>query len=533
MKIQLQSYQRRPLGGAIAIALIMTMLGGLFMAGWISIAHARSMQARGSENAARRRLVVENSRAMARQYGYDRVFQHNATQLPSVSTTHIVSANIWGTLGTQAGFTSLQSFGIYPTNSFPLAGTLDNVFPYNPAGLRSGPSFVNVQRVGRPDAYDGISDPYTAWMFVKSAAPCLGGDPFVIYKKPASESGEIVLDDNFQIDGRLVIRDPVSMFNSVQAGNGSARRIIARSKALYLQKDHALNRLTGTDMSGAELLPSNAPVVTASCGYSVTANKSKSYDGSLNVINNPDSPGNSLFHIQDREVAAGSATLLTINSGNGYGTSTSAVQVIKYSGGGTWPALNLRPPAWPSGYGEWSIAYIRLNHADLPHVRILSGIQQVVFEGQQSVADYNAAKLREPRIVITSPTTNVYVRHTFFTYENARPLIYATKGVSGQPHDMRWVGPNIPSLPLPLTLEWRMNLINEGRQTMVYILGSGAFSVAIKGGVQTNWSFERYDSGNYDRFKFTPVWESEMTYPYVRMLPRDGWMETFFTLAPP
>jgi hypothetical protein len=523
----------QPRGGAIAIALIMTMLGGLMMAGWITIVHARSMQARGMEGAARRRLAVENSRAMARQYAMDRVFQDGRTQAANITTTHSSGGTLWGSLSTQAGFNNLQSFGVYPANSFPLPGTFDNVFPYNAAGLRPGHTFVNVQRVGRPDAYTDLSDPYTAWMFVKSAPPAIGGDAFVVYQRPAGQSTEINLAGNLHINGRLVIRDVPSMVPAPKVGTGTQERVPTRARSFYIQQDYLGNRLFGTAEDGSVLLSTNAPAKLSSRGYTNAGNHSASFDGRLNVVINPDNPDNSLYHIQEREVAAGNASLLTLTNGNGYGTATSAVQVIRYTAANAASLPRERHPfSWPTY--PWSIAYIRLNHADLPHIRIVRGINQIIFEGQTTVNAYNAAKTKEPRIILVDLTSDFFFpKEAFFEHENARPIIYACKGQPNMAHDMRWKGPAVAGAGGSLTLDWAMHYISEARLTIVHLPTPASLGVSMVGGVQTDASFLRRDGGAYTRFKISPVATADVTYPLARMLPREGWLETYFTLAPP
>ena len=520
----------------------MTMLGGLFMAGWVAMASARSVQARLSENAAKRRLVLANSKVLTRQYGLTKMFQVGNTQTANATTS--LGTDFWGTLDTYSGFNSIAPFDVPPVTAYPAAGYYDKVFPYNSAGGKPGPSFVNTQRAIRSSSYSGTSpyldsaaaDPFNGWLFLKSSSPAFTGDPLVIYKKPATESGEIVIDSNFNIDGRLVVRDPRSLFNFTNVDRGSKVRLLARCKSIHVQKDDPDNLVTGTNVSNTEIAANNSAATVATNGFTAAAGLTTAYDGELNVVNNSANPSNSLYHLQDREVAAG-ASLLTILSPLDYGAATDPVQVIQYtSANGRTPPTNVKPPGWPSGYSDWSIAYIRLSNASLPHIRISSAINQIVLEGQTTSADFTAAAAMDPRIIIVESDPAKYTKFTYLTYENSRRIIFGTKGRANQVNEMRWVGPNTPSaiappatVSTPLTLDWRMNLINEGRQTVVYIPTSGGYGVAIIGGVQTNWSFERGDAGAYTGFKISPVWTSD--YTLARVLPREGWLETYFQIT--
>ena len=256
----------------------------------------------------------------------------------------------------------------------------------------------------------------------------------------------------------------------------------------------------------------------------------RAYDGRLNVIENPGNPNNSLYHRQQQEFDSGTTALLTLNSPLAYGNAAGPVQVIQYSPGND-PPVDFRPPAWPLGYpNPWSIAYIRLGHASLPNIRITDAINQVVFEGQTSSAAYNSAGNMEPRIILIQSQDRAFPRQLFFSRENRRNFILGIKHRDAATLDLRFVGAVTPGVADALTLDWRMYLVNERRPLVTY-LPSGGLRVAVTGGVMTNWSFLRSDTGASDMLTFTPVWNP--SYRLASLLPKDAWLESYFPLVEP
>jgi hypothetical protein len=523
---------RSELGGVLGIALVMTMLGGIIMASWVTLGFARSMQASNAEAAMKRRLSLGNSKALTRQFGYEQLLQSGNSMNGNLSDS--LGAGAWGSMNTGLGFLDTQPFSDYPATSYPLVGYSDTLFPFNHTGLRGGPSFISPHVLVRDPADDSI-DPYNHYVFVKSASPLAGGDALTYYQKATNQTLEIQSSGNIQVLGRLVVRDPRSFFPEPQADRSQKIRIATRCRYFYIQKHDELNLMTGTSLSNGEITSSNQAAMPSTNGFTDSVDMPNAFRGQLNVINNPGNPKNSLYHRQQEEFDSGTTALLTLNSPLAYGTAADPVQVIQYeSNVGTQPLIEVRPPGWPSGYGDWSIAYIRPGHASLPNVRITSAINQVVFEGQTSSSAYNAAASMAARIVLldggVAGSASGFPRYVHFTRENARNLILGIKHAEAAPIDFKWVGPATPAVPNALTLDWRLYLVNENRPIEIY-MPSGTLRVAITGGIMTNWSFIREDAGASDMFTISPVWNP--SYRVASILPRDAWLESYFTLLEP
>ncbi len=583
-------------GNLLALSLMMTMIAGLFMTAWVVLAGTRAMLARSTEDASRRRLMMESTRAYARQMVQERLFSGNSTQ---VGTTGEIDSTV---AGTGWGGLSLSGWGninVYdlPVQyadpqivSYPLTNYSAKIYPYNAFGLRPGAAFMNTQTVSRPASLNPADpdpslkrmDNYSGYLFGKGIFPTLAGDAFIIYRKPERESGEIVIDSNFTIDGRLSVRDPSSLFNSATVNLGTKVRIGARSTTLNLQKADinpisgaAYNRITGTSngkfaplfqpTAGAEMMPSNIPATPSTFGpfprpSGGAPTTAELYRGELNIIENTYVPAglpasvshnpNCLWQIQDRDATSVPlvAPVQTISVGTAVGTGTDPYWIEDQT------SPDYPPPGWPSGYPPvWKVLFINLQHTDLPNLRIYGVVHQIVFLGQTTLAQYNSAATMNPRSIIVLPTiASQAVQDIRFVRENNRPFVLGVKGDVRQPLGLFWSKDKggIGNLNASaLTLDWRMILINEYRQITCNLPsgGGGPDSVILYGGVLTNWSFERYDAGAATKFTITfdPLAgydTSSLPYVYklattagfalASALPREQWLEPYFKLDP-
>lgn len=525
--------------------MVMTMLGGLFIAGWIGLASMRASYAANAEYAARRRLMLENSKAYTTQIARQNAMSGDST-LPAGTSVLSDGANNWGGMEAVTGWSHLKLYSLPTDVTYPYTGDYTTVHPYNPQGLHPGPSFLSTQTLVRPDGFQAASevlinsDPanrfnvtmndFTSYLFLKSISPCLAGDGLVVYRKPDIESGEIELASNIYVDGRLVVRDPACFFNSSNVNLGAKVKLGTICRSLYIQKFDDRNRVTGTDTSSLELAPSNMPAVPST--YGPTPATTDLYRGDLNITQNNSNTSNSLWHMQQREADAGRSPLQTISVGTAFGLTTDPVY-IRDETNPPYP-----PPAWPSGYPHvWTVMYVNLDHPSLPNLRVYGVVQQIVFLGQTTKTAYDNAATMTPRSIVVLPDAlGRTVQDFAFERENSRPLIIAAKGNRRERLDMFWVGHTIPSVTTPLTVDWKLVFINEYRQVTVYPPNLGGVdSVAIVGGFLTNWSVKRLDTGAATRFKITPNWlvdNDARSLTLASLLPRDAWLESFFQLSP-
>ncbi len=504
--------------------MIMTLVGGLFLAGWISLASMRAAYSRNAETAAKRRLMLENSKAYGQQIARQNAMSGNST-MGAVASYLNDGTGTWGGVDTGAGWSNLQLYALPGAVSYPATGYYSTLFPYNSTGMRPGASYISTQQLQRPSALQNTVDPFTGYLFLKAINPCLAGDGMVIYRKPDVEPGEVELASNLYVNGRLVVRDPACFYNASSVNLGAPFRVGTYCKSFYLQKYDPLNRVTGTDTGGLQLLPSNMPAMPSTYG---PAGVSDLYRGDLNVIQNSANPANSLWDMQQRESDAGRSTYQTISDGTAFGNSSNPVYIVDE----TNPPYP--PPAWPSGYPHiWKVMYVNLDNASLPNLRVYGVINQIVFFGQTTAANYNAAASLTPRSILVVPDAlGRTVQDFAFVRENNRPLILGAKGSHRERLDMFWTGGTIPSVTTPLTADWRLIFINEYRQVTVYPPSTGGVNaVSIVGGFLTNWSVKRLDSGAASTFTLTPEWNG--SYTLASLLPRDAWLESYFQLTSP
>jgi hypothetical protein len=531
-------------GGLLPVALVMVMLGGLFLSGWVTLLNTRAVSARNAEYAAKRRLSLENSKALARQLMLERAYSGNSSLSGGIVGQLDGSGPNWGGLNTYSGWSNLRLYHLPPEVDYPATGYQTKVFPYNQLGLRPGATFISAQQVRRPDSYSGTLDPFYSYGFAKGVFPTLAGDAMVIYRKPERESGEIVLDSNFYLDGRLVVRDPASLFTTASVNLGAKVRLQTRSKSFYIQKFDDRNRVTGTTLNGTEQASLNLPCTPSTFGpfprpAGAAPTTKELFRGELEIIKNTYVPiglpasvthhPNCLWQIQEREATSSPvrAAVTTISTGTATGNNTQAWWIEDQTNP-THP-----PPNWPSGYPPvWKVMFINLSHGSLPNLRIYGVVHQVVLMGQTTSSAYNSAAELDPRIILIVPdAASRAVQDIRFINENNRPLVLGVKGNVRQALGLYWGGTNANTSNL--TLDWRVILINEYRQIMCYLPtgGGGPDSVTLTGGVLTNWSFERYDNSSADRFKILPEWNAR--YNLASALPRESWLESYFQLAAP
>lgn len=549
-------------GSLLAIALMMTMLAGLFLAGWVSLINVRAMQARNSEFAMKRRISLENSKAYIRQTCQQKVLSGYDSMSAYVNGD---VATGWGGLDTNVGWSGLQMYGLPPLVSYPATGYYTTVPPFNALGFRPNTSFWTSVKLTRPSAYDGSTydamDPFKGYMFLKGIFPALAGDGLVIYRAPDDAPGEINIS-NFQvgnsatgasaIPGRFVVRDPASFFNSSEVDQGRTQNLLVRARNFYVQKYDPANKVFAKTIAGVQMATSNLPSAASTFGPALVDGNPPTtqqlFRGDLNIVKNTYVPAglpasvthhpNCLWEIQNREAtkATSPVPVQTISVSTSFGVNTDAYWIEDQAASPTYP-----PPAYPAGYDSgFQVLFINLNHPNLPNLRIYPVVQQVVFLGQSTNALYSAAASMDPRIIlfvpaVGSPQTFKDVR---FIRENNRPFVLGMKAqLTGEPIEFYWVPPNVNGTAG--TLDWRMIMINEGRQVSCYRPATATpNSVMITGGFFSNWSVQRKqagvvgdDTGAANLFILQP--ETAASYYFASILPREAWLENYFQIASP
>lgn len=522
-----------PHGSLMVFAMILMLVAGLFIAGTASLMSTRALETSYMEVAMKRRISLENSKAFNQQFLLERTF--NLTSTVNSPVTGIFN-NDWGGVYT-GGWTNLHTFA-----STTLPGTLSTVYPYNYAGFRPASSYLTTMQSTRPGALGDV-DPFSAYAFLKTCAPCISGDALVVYRKPAVAVDQIEIADkgagqSITVEGRAVIRDPDSFFAPSTA---NPYELPLRTNCLYIQKNTPTRKLYCKDIfnGGSDIPPSNLPAMPSTTGPTPTTTvPADLYDDTLNVINNPSNPDNSLWDFMAREKAAGTGDYVTISSSAPTGTSADPWWIESYLTS-AYPSVKptYLPPAYPSGYGAtYNVLYITLNHPNLTHMRILGVVDQIVLIGQSTTGTAYADAAKLPPIIITTVpngSSNSFINLQCVNQNNRR-LVLGVQDTNRSNLDIYWAG--LPATGFAL---WRMVLINEYRTVWANFADGTAATKKLKiiGGVMTNWSFKRRISGRPERLTLTPDYTPEPVGAtgsrYSSLLPRDGWMENYFLPTPP
>lgn len=515
----------------MAAALLLMLVTGLFIAGWVTVMGARNIQVSWLETAVQRRLALDSSKLLSWQTTMEHGFEPKAGL---GSQTALLLDGKGGGLDTEDGWTDLN---VYTEKNSEVTTTTD--FPFNNSGFRPGGSYLTLQKFERPGALVGL-DGFSSHVFLKGRSPILNNDLFVVYRRPPGAVSEVDVYQTttshnayWRVYGRTVIRHAPSLFVLTT----SKVTLPFYTKSLYVQTHDSGNRcpITGIDLDGAALLPSNMPALPTSTGP-VSATASQKFDGYLNVIRNDQNPDNSLWHTMDREKLAGRMGYQTIDTYVKSADTSGPYWMTEYAaGGGEVPPY--KPPGYPSGYPAlFKTLFIKLDHAQQTHLRIKNVVNQIVFVGQETSSAYEAAGAQPPIIVTLIQDEGQPIGNIVFVNENNRRLIFGVKDSYGQKLDVGFTGKSI----LGRELRWRMTLINEYQRIWLYLHENSTINTRWIGGVMTNWFFKRYaGSGTLSE---RLVFQSDGAVPtlagtgasYASLLPRDVWQESYFLPdAPP
>jgi hypothetical protein len=526
-------------GALMAAALMLMLISGLLVTAWVQIMNVRAVQVSYMEDIARRRIGLESSRQIGREFSFDKHFLRNNTVAANQNV--VMGTNI-GSVSSYDGWSNLNIYASTDT----VGNGLATVFPYNYAGFRPSLSYLITERLSRPaSGTAGNIDNFTSWHFLKTLPPVLGGDVFCVYRKPDGVTTELDIYRDvastgsgtghhafWTVQGRTVIRHPPSLFVS---STPSPLKIPFRTKSLYIQSQSVVAPpglpypLYGASDTGADMLPSNMPVIPSTTGP-VSGTGDRRYLGYLDVVKNDANTDNSLWHFQDREKTALRTDTITIDVSGVFNSSTEAYWIAEQS----TPTYN--PPGWPSGYGpKLRVLFIKLDSPYLKNMRIYGVVDQIIFVGQSNVAAFEAAAAMKPVIITIMPSgaRGPWVRDIRFERENARRHVLAFKDDLGRPVEFTWVSNPI----VGNDHRWRGILVNEYQTLMFNMPATLSRNIRWIGGVMTNWTIKRRAAGGTvaSRLVFAPDTDSAVpqTTPagpgFATFIPRDAWQETYFT----
>jgi hypothetical protein len=314
MHTELSFLKQKSQGALLPIALMLTMLGGIFLAGFMAMSTMRSVTARSYQSAVQRRIALENSKALVTATSRANGFSGDADLDSDLSSRLIHPNGFWGGITTDEGWDELDVFSMPDKVDiedsdvvYPLEDTsTDSFFPHNNTGLRPGYVFTSNHSMkkasGVDDSDNYFLDNFTSHCFLKSSNPCFNGDAWVYYKKPKDSTAEIEsstssVRTNFTVEGRMVIRDPASFFPSTSASSGTRNLQHITKRGLYIQKNDRTRKVTAqfaTDStsSSEQALPLNFPATPSSSGnFTKTSGPAEPtyqeiHDGELRMIGN-------------------------------------------------------------------------------------------------------------------------------------------------------------------------------------------------------------------------------------------------------
>ncbi len=229
----------------LVYALMVLVVGAMILAGWIHVMAGRVIYAEQGIEAVKRRIVLENSRAMASQYLLQNVL--------SGSLTSTVSGTLNGGWG---GFT-FTAPNVVPLTSVTSSAWINVFSPGAGAGYTG--DIVGTLSDGSSGGNDAI-----AWKFqARSRSPMLGFDLYTAQTPPA---GFDIHDDS-----RLIV-------------GGNALLWAPDSPNTYSSKVSTYQVPSGTSttvagFSGSSVLPSNFAFTPITTGAGFTGSSSTVYPG--------------------------------------------------------------------------------------------------------------------------------------------------------------------------------------------------------------------------------------------------------------
>ncbi len=250
----------------MVIAMMILGVGTLGLSAWIALVVARSGVVDGTEAAISRRVRLENSKQLAREWVYRKMVGESS------------GAGVSETVPDGWGQITAPSFAV------SYLGTQTKA-PFNRTSpMPSGAFGASIDVV----VGDGIGT-NTGRFFINSIHPALAGDLLVVYDPPAGYTPNSVTGD-LRVKGRAIL-----MSQEALGHNFKAQRVIF---PIATGATPAIS-----DFGGNTLVPDNYPFAPVTTGL---VGGNPGWGGELNVVNNADNTENSLYH----KVAAGDHAII-------------------------------------------------------------------------------------------------------------------------------------------------------------------------------------------------------------------------------
>ena len=439
--LNIRGIHRSQLGSALLLSLMIMGVCTMGVAAWIAIINGRAAYSDATEDGMRRRVALENSRAIAEEYLYN-----YATTQDSGAAALFPQVTYPPDNAEQPDIVERMQVAAW------VDGSLNSTTPVWRAS-RMGPSngggyYRNYQVLLGKGGNQVLRD-----FEVRSRSPILSGD-LVIFNQPTITPGDPSDPDirfrcNMHVNGRTVFWRP--------------DMIEVRDDNHFSTKAYAvMTRLVGdypvVDSSGNRLRPSNFPFTPVTGG--AVGVGALGYDGRISNVENSYASINSIPSKLDTPIEA-------------VGTVISSERGVESNGSGT--------------------ITIDLNNPDLDEVLIEGDTSKVVLNGQIDDSAFAAAESMKPVVIVVLQDGYISTRNLsrFELYRrNSRRLIIAVKKERAPwdpSSDLRctfeWMNTeHNPPEPFPT---WRLITIGENTE-LRYIHDSSNSEVTIYGGLRTD-----------------------------------------------
>ncbi len=506
----LQRSRFRARGAAMLMVMAFAIIGGIAVTAWTYLLATRAIQASHMSDSVARHIAWGNNVAINQQYSLNYAFRDNVTQPELIATLSGGGGQV------VASYTNLKAFS--STNNYSNPASVAAPFNNIRKQISADSSVYYTRTTATADASQ--TEHLLYYNFQKSYPRPLLGDLLMVYAKP-SGAANTYITNNLKVNGRVVLYDSTADVTGVAA-----------NECLNLTKTGTNTTVDST--ASATLLPQNFPSLPIFSAGSTGSNTGADLTGTLNMLDNSNFSVNSLS--TDMTASSLGYYLLstssttrplvsggTINSttGEGYTNGVSA------SGSGSnaddiWVRSQSTPTYTPPVTSPYNYSWtsplksttLLLQSSTLKHIQVVSGVDQLILQGQTNVADYNSAGTLQPLIIWVQQE----VRDIRFVGENNRPIILGIGTGTGLTCYMSWSGSSTGSSGGPL--RWRLHLINQYRN--LYLDPPSGNNVTLTGSIRTNWSINSTNGSATTRFTLNT---DSSPGTLVTLLPRDAWFE--------
>ena len=457
----------------MVIALMVLAAGTVGISAWVALITARSAYAEAQELSIQRRVILGNSRAMAREY----ILRNVLTEFPTASSVDLSVAD------TTAPYSDWGNFTLGAVSTAPLASTqlTAGINRFSPANNNFG-YYVPLD----VDLSDGVGS-ITSRFYAKSRSLNLSGTPLLVTAPAGAPNYTIRVApdsaDYLAIDGASHYAAPTSP------------HVYRNLTTTYSTRD------VGPDVSfvpsapgGGLAILGNFPSVPMTSGKSGT---DLGYTGVSDVIDNALNPQS----LKARILASDFISVQTVNDNN---------------------QTDQRGVSWVDG----DTIEIDLNEITLNNVYVEEGVTTIIFRGQETAREIIDAKSYPATMIVVSQASTALSKVEFYG-QNFRRLFVGIKNPTYSYLNWHWMEADEVAAPADY-LEFRLLLTVEnvdwdfsfpGNVADVNVIGGLHIDRRIIiGGVGENMTIrpESIDPGTTNTAAFAERYSDRMV-----------WLETF------